>query len=81
MYHRLLDLISKNNTLCPNQFGFREKHSTFMENLNLIDKISCEIDNKKCSMSILIDLSKVFDMLDNKMLIDKLYRYGIRYTT
>ena len=45
--------------------------------LNLIDKISFEIDNKKISMGIFIDLSKAFNTLDHKMLIDKLYRYGM----
>ena len=46
--------------------------------LNLIDKISLEIYNNKFSMGIFIDLSKAFDTLDHKILIDKLYRYGIR---
>ena len=73
MYHRLLDFISKNNLLCTNQFGFREKHSTFMAFPNLIYKIS----DKKFSMSIFIDLSKAFDTIDHTILIDKLYRYSI----
>ena len=46
--------------------------------LNLIDQISCEIDNKIFSMGIFIDLSKAFDTLDHKIVIDKLYHYGIR---
>ena len=49
-----------------------------MANLNLIDKIACEIDNKNLSMLIFIDLSNAFDTLDHKILIDKRYRYGIR---
>ena len=43
----------------------------------LINKISYEIDNKKISMGIFIDLSKAFDTLNHKILIYKLYRYGI----
>ena len=41
-----------------------------MEILILIDKISCEIDNKKCSMDFFIELSKAFDTLDHKIIID-----------
>ena len=72
MYRRLQDFISKNNLLCTNQFGFREKHSTFMASLNLTDKISCEMGNTTFSMGIFIDLSKPLDMLDHKIIIDKL---------
>ena len=36
--------------LTSNQFGFRERDSTFMEILNVIDKISSEVDNKQLSM-------------------------------
>ncbi len=58
MYCRLSNFLTSNNTICPNQYGFREKHSTYMALLNLIDKISEQLDNKKYSLGIFIDLSK-----------------------
>ena len=59
IYHRLLDFISKNNLLCTNQFGFKEKHSTFMAILNLIDKISFELITNVCLWVFLMTCQKV----------------------
>ena len=39
MYNRLLDYVNANTILYPNQFGFREKHSTYMVLLKLIEDI------------------------------------------
>ena len=46
--------------------------------LDLVDKISQKIDSKYYSMGIFIDLSKAFDTINYKILIDKLEYYGIR---
>ena len=78
MYNRLLDYVNANNILYPNQFGFREKHSTYTTLLKLIDDISEEIDNKNVSIDIFIDLSKAFDTINHDILIKKLNSYGIR---
>ena len=59
MYIRLLNYVKNiNNILSPNQFSFREKHSTYMALLKLIDDISEEIDNKNFSVGVFIHLSK-----------------------
>ena len=78
MYNRLLDYVNANNILYPNQFGFREKHSTYIALLKLIDDISEEIDNKNFSIGVFIDLSKAFDTINHDILIKKLNSYGIR---
>ena len=64
--------------LVKKQFGFREKHSTYMAILDLVDTISQEIDSKNYFMGIFIDLSKAFDTIHHTILIDKLAYYGIR---
>ena len=78
MYNRLLDYVNANNILYPNQFGFREKHSTYMALLKLIDDILKEIDNNNFSIGVFIDLSKAFDTINHDILIKKLNSYGIR---
>ena len=39
-------ILNKNDVLAQNQYGFREKHSTFMAFMKMTDDISNEIDNK-----------------------------------
>ena len=64
--------------MVKNQFEFGEKHSTYMAILDLVDKFSQKIDSKNYSMGSFIDLSKAFDTINHKILIDKLKYYGIR---
>jgi len=78
MYSRLSSYLEINSFLTDKQYGFREKHSTYMALVDLIDKITNEIDNKKFSLGIFIDLSKAFDTINHTILLNKLNLYGIR---
>ena len=70
--------VDKCNLLSQNQYGFRAKHSTYMVLLNIIDQISAEMDSKKYSIDIFLDLSKAFDTINHNILLKKLEIYGIR---
>ena len=78
VYVRLMKYLTKHNILSNNQFGFRKNHSTFMAVLDLIDNLSKSIDEKEFSVGVFIDLSKAFDTVNHKILIEKLSHYGIR---
>ena len=56
--------------------GLGKKHSTEHAALELVDKISEELD-KGNTLNIFIDLSKAFDTLDPKIILHKLNHYGI----
>ena len=80
LYARLLKFVENHSILCNNQFGFREKHSTYMALLNIVDHITEQLDSKSFVLGIFIDLSKAFDTIDHQILINKLENYGIRGT-
>ncbi len=44
----------------------------------MYDEITKSLDNKSTSLGIFLDLSKAFDVINHKILLDKLYYYGIR---
>ena len=78
MYNRMIKFINKNKLLYKYQFGFRKDHSTYMALIILIDKITSALDNGDFTIAVLIDFRKAFDTVDHKILLDKLYHYGIR---
>ena len=58
-----------NNLFYTGQYGFRKKHSTQLAALELVDRITQDLDIGKTPISIFIDLSKAFDTLDHNILI------------
>jgi retron-type reverse transcriptase len=49
--------------------------------IELINRITEQIDKGKYTIGIFLDLSKAFDTIDHKILMDKLNYYGIRGIT
>ena len=45
--------------------------------LNIIDQISTEMNNRRYSVGIFLDLSKAFDTIDHNISLTKLEIYGI----
>ena len=60
-----------------NLYGFRKEHSTELAASEVIDRITCNMDNGKIPFNIYLDLSKAFDTLDHNVLIEKLKFYGL----
>ena len=76
-YNRLYSYLTENNILFNKQFGFRAGHSTENALLELVDQISNTFNDKNYLLGIFIDLSKAFDTVDHKMVMQKLEYYGI----
>ena len=78
LYCRLIKFINKNDILYDLQYGFRNKHSTQHAILDIVNTIHSNMDNRKYSCGIFIDLKKAFDTVNHEILLTKLEHYGIR---
>ena len=74
---RFLNFFEKFDILSKKQFGFL-KHCTEHAILDLKEYIMSKLDDKKVMAVLFIDLQKAFDTVDHKILLQKLYHYGIR---
>ena len=81
VYNQIYEYFTKNKLFHENQYGLRTKNSTELAVTELTDRILINIDNKKLPLTIFMDLSRTFDTLEHKILIDKLGYYGIRGTS
>ena len=78
VYQRTYCFMESTGQIYNSQYGFRSLHSCE----NAVAKLTSEIlkgqQNGMYTLALFIDLSKAFDTLDHKVLLDKMYRYGIR---
>jgi retron-type reverse transcriptase len=78
MYNRLMAFITKNNILNDIQHGFREGKSTETAIHAFLQNIEKAIDKKINLIEIFFYLSKVYDVVDHRILLFKLDAYGVR---
>jgi Reverse transcriptase (RNA-dependent DNA polymerase) len=75
---QLLEFIDQNNILYEGQSGFRKRHSCETA-LNLIVAGWKEkLDDGWSILAVYLDLKRAFETIDRKILLKKLYKYGIR---
>ena len=70
--------LQETGQLYENQFGFRESHSCEHALGQVINGIVKGLENKVNSACVLLDLSKAFDTIEHKIMLQKLETYGIR---
>lgn len=78
LYDQIYNYFTEHNLFYNSQYGFRKHHSTEFATLEMIDKIINDMDNNKIPINIFLDLSKAFDTLDHKILLQKLEFYGMQ---
>ena len=70
------EYVHKNALLSKTQFGFRKKFSTTDALVYLTEKIRCNKNEKKITAAAFLDLSKAFDSINLKLMIQKLSILG-----
>ena len=79
LFNKRLDIfLNKHGVLSENQYGFRENRSTSLALIELVEHLTQSVDEHKHTIGVFIDLKKAFDTIDHKILLNKLYHYGLR---
>jgi hypothetical protein len=78
MYSRLVEFLERHNSFYPQQFGFRQKHSTTHALASITNRIFNSLDKGQFACGVFVDLQTAFDTVDHEILIQKLSYYGIR---
>lgn len=78
LHEQVSKYLLNNNLLNDYQYGFRKGCGTEEAVLNVINFICNGLDKGNCGVAgIFYDFSKAFDLIDHKILIEKLTYYGI----
>ena len=80
VYNRVYDFLIKTGQICDTQYGFRSNHSCEHAVAQLVGTVLKNLENKRTTISVMLDLSKAFDTIEHAIMLQKLELYGIRGT-
>lgn len=69
---------TQNGTLCEEQSGFRKGHSTETALAWVLNEWKREMDDGNLVLALFLDLKRAFETVDRSILLNKLFKYGIR---
>ena len=78
MYQRIYSFLQNTGQVYENQYGFRANHSCEHAIGQVVGTLIKNIENWLYSACVLLDLSKAFDTIEHRILLQKLEVYGIR---
>ena len=68
----MVKFLDKHEVLSKTQFGFRKNMGTETALLNYVDHIQNKLNDNEYAISVFMDLSKAFDVINHKILETKL---------
>jgi retron-type reverse transcriptase len=78
MYNRIISFLYKNTIFTEAQNGFRKGKCIETAVQSFIEIIQEALDKRVHTIGIFIDLTKAYDVLNHKLLLEKLSAYGMR---
>lgn len=79
IFNRLMSFFRKHQSLSENQFAYQKDSSTINALDIVMEQIYNGLNNKKHVLGIFLDQSKAFDLVNHKILLEKLHCMGIRH--
>ena len=80
VYKRVYNFLTSTGQICEKQYGFWAKHSCDHAVAQIIGTILKNLENKKSTITVMLDLSKAFDTIEHHIMLQKLELYGVRGT-
>ena len=77
VFAQVVEYFEGNNLFHPSHHGFRSMHNTGTALLQMFDTWLDALEMDHISAVILLDLSAAFDVVDHRILLEKLEMYGI----
>ena len=77
VYNQIAIHMMQNNSICPEQFGFRHHHTTEHAMIALTDFLYQKLGEGKFAIVVSLDLQKAFDTVDPEILTTKIRLLGI----
>ena len=76
-HKQFVNYLNCNSKIAKQQSGNRQFHSTETAILHFTDEILKNMDAKKVSLVVLLDMSKAFDSINHELLLSKLRKIGV----
>lgn len=78
IFDQIQEYLSVNNLLTKYQHAYRKGHSTCTALTQMSDDWYRDLDNKMICGAVLLDFTAAFDVIEHKLLLEKLVCYGFK---
>jgi hypothetical protein len=78
IHKRLFSFCISHSIIYKRQYSFIPKLNTTLAAVDAINYVTNSLDSGNFTLGLFLDIQKAFDSIDHKILLRKLYAYGIR---